>query len=64
MHAPSTNSRNGRTTSRRSGATGCGRRRWGRILRWWQLTDPCQEQTAGAVPGEWWTPMREVFHHD
>ncbi|MGW7024242.1 L-rhamnose mutarotase [Streptomyces decoyicus] len=32
--------------------------------RWWQLTDPCQEQTEGAVPGEWWTPMREVFHHD
>ncbi|MFE0191260.1 L-rhamnose mutarotase [Streptomyces sp. NPDC058989] len=32
--------------------------------RWWRLTDPCQEQTGGAVPGEWWTPMREVFHHD
>ncbi|WP_328546389.1 L-rhamnose mutarotase [Streptomyces platensis] len=32
--------------------------------RWWQLTDPCQEQVEGAVPGEWWTPMREVFHHD
>ncbi|MEU3989042.1 L-rhamnose mutarotase [Streptomyces platensis] len=32
--------------------------------RWWQLTDPCQEQIEGAVPGEWWTPMREVFHHD
>ncbi|MGW7515403.1 L-rhamnose mutarotase [Streptomyces sp. NPDC054796] len=31
---------------------------------WWKLTDPCQEQTANAVPGEWWTPMREVFHHD
>ncbi|MFI7101535.1 L-rhamnose mutarotase [Streptomyces sp. NPDC050161] len=31
---------------------------------WWKLTDPCQEQTAGAVPGEWWTPMREIFHHD
>jgi L-rhamnose mutarotase len=31
---------------------------------WWRLTDPCQEQTAGAVPGEWWTPLREVFHHD
>ncbi|MFD9210791.1 L-rhamnose mutarotase [Streptomyces sioyaensis] len=32
--------------------------------RWWRLTEPCQEQTAGAVPGEWWTPMREVFHQD
>lgn len=31
---------------------------------WWQLTDPCQRRTADAVPGEWWTPMREVFHHD
>ncbi|MEC4016659.1 L-rhamnose mutarotase, partial [Streptomyces sp. H27-D2] len=31
---------------------------------WWKLTDPCQRQTSGAVPGEWWTPMREVFHHD
>ncbi|MFG2286264.1 L-rhamnose mutarotase [Streptomyces sp. NPDC048595] len=32
--------------------------------RWWRLTGPCQEQTGGAVPEEWWTPMREVFHHD
>ena len=31
---------------------------------WWRLTDPCQEQTEGAVAGEWWTPLREVFHHD
>lgn len=31
---------------------------------WWRLTDPCQQQTEGAVAGEWWTPMREVFHHD
>jgi L-rhamnose mutarotase len=30
---------------------------------WWRRTDPCQEQTEDAVPGEWWTPMREVFHH-
>ncbi|MFG2136796.1 L-rhamnose mutarotase [Streptomyces sp. NPDC048650] len=30
---------------------------------WWRHTDRCQEQTEGAVPGEWWTPMREVFHH-
>ena len=32
--------------------------------RWWQLTDPCQEQTADARPGEWWTELPEVFHHD
>lgn len=32
--------------------------------RWWQLTDPCQEQVPGAKPGEWWTAIPEVFHHD
>ncbi|MCW2884238.1 MAG: L-rhamnose mutarotase [Streptosporangiaceae bacterium] len=32
--------------------------------RWWELTDPCQEQTPGAPDGQWWTPMTEVFHHD
>jgi L-rhamnose mutarotase len=32
--------------------------------RWWQLTDPCQEQVPGAQPGEWWTVLPEVFHAD
>jgi L-rhamnose mutarotase len=32
--------------------------------RWWQLTDPCQEQVPGARPGEWWTAIPEAFHHD
>jgi L-rhamnose mutarotase len=32
--------------------------------RWWRLTDPCQEQTPDAAPGEWWTVLPEVFHHD
>ena len=32
--------------------------------RWWKLTDPCQEQTEHPVPGQWWTPAEEVFHHD
>jgi L-rhamnose mutarotase len=32
--------------------------------RWWELTDPCQEQTPDAPAGEWWTPLPEVFHHD
>jgi L-rhamnose mutarotase len=32
--------------------------------RWWQLTDPCQEQVPGAEPGQWWTVLPEVFHHD
>jgi L-rhamnose mutarotase len=32
--------------------------------RWWQLTDPCQEQVPGTKPGEWWQVIPEVFHHD
>jgi L-rhamnose mutarotase len=32
--------------------------------RWWQLTDPCQEQVPGAEPGQWWTTVPEVFHVD
>lgn len=31
---------------------------------WWKLTDPCQQPVAGVPPGEWWAPLREVFHHD
>jgi len=31
---------------------------------WWKLTDPCQEPLANAGPGEWWSPMEEVCHHD
>jgi L-rhamnose mutarotase len=30
--------------------------------QWWQLTAPCQ-QSVGE-PGQWWTPMREVWHLD
>jgi len=32
--------------------------------RWWALCEPCQEPLRGRAPGEWWAPMREVFHHD
>lgn len=32
--------------------------------RWWKVTDPCQEQVDGAVEGQWWTPMTEVWHLD
>ncbi|MBE3073815.1 MAG: L-rhamnose mutarotase [Actinobacteria bacterium] len=32
--------------------------------RWWDVCGPCQRQTDDAVPGEWWTPIDEVFHHD
>ena len=31
--------------------------------RWWQLTDPCQQQVPEAKPGEWWSAILEVFHH-
>jgi L-rhamnose mutarotase len=32
--------------------------------RWWAECIPCQRQTDDAVPGEWWTPIEEVFHSD
>ncbi|NDZ82083.1 MULTISPECIES: L-rhamnose mutarotase [unclassified Streptomyces] len=28
---------------------------------WWELTDPCQEKVPEAAPGDWWTPMEQVF---
>ena len=31
---------------------------------WWALTDPCQQPIDSAIKGEWWSPMREVFHMD
>jgi L-rhamnose mutarotase len=31
---------------------------------WWRITDPMQEQLPGALPGEWWTRIPEVFHAD
>jgi L-rhamnose mutarotase len=32
--------------------------------RWWDVCMPCQRQTDDAVPGQWWTPIEEVFHED
>ena len=32
--------------------------------RWWQLTDPCQEQVEGTPEGQWWAAMAEVWHQD
>ena len=32
--------------------------------KWWELPDPCQQPIASAQEGEWWAPMREVFHMD
>ncbi|MEW6071379.1 MAG: L-rhamnose mutarotase [Planctomycetota bacterium] len=31
--------------------------------RWWKETDPCQQPIPTAAPGEWWSPMKEVFYH-
>jgi L-rhamnose mutarotase len=31
-------------------------------LRWWQLTNPCQQPLDTAADGEWWAPAEEVFH--
>ena len=31
---------------------------------WWKLTDPCQPPFDTASAGDWWSMMREVFHHD
>lgn len=31
---------------------------------WWSHTAPCQEPIESAAEGQWWTDMREVFHHD
>lgn len=33
-------------------------------LRWWQLTDPCQEPVPEAKAGEWWAALPEIFHRD
>jgi L-rhamnose mutarotase len=32
--------------------------------RWWKETNPCQHPVASATPGDWWSPMEEVFHCD
>lgn len=33
-------------------------------LRWWGLTDPCQQPVESAGEGVWWAPADEVFHTD
>jgi L-rhamnose mutarotase len=30
--------------------------------RWWTLCRPCQQPLRDAAPGDWWSPMPEVFH--
>lgn len=33
-------------------------------IRWWTLTDPCQQPVDTAEPGQRWAPAEEVFHLD
>jgi len=32
--------------------------------RWWALMEPMQDPLPDRAPGEWWSRMEEVFHHD
>jgi L-rhamnose mutarotase len=32
--------------------------------RWWALMEPMQDPYPDRGPGEWWSRMEEVFHHD
>ncbi len=32
--------------------------------KWWELCGPMQEPLSTRAEGEWWAPMREVFHTD
>lgn len=32
--------------------------------KWWALCEPCQEPLANRARDEWWSQMREVFHHE
>jgi L-rhamnose mutarotase len=32
--------------------------------RWWSFCEPCQKPLADRAPGDWWSPMEEVFHTD
>ena len=32
--------------------------------RWWAIMEPMQNPYPDRAPGEWWSPMEEVFHHD
>ena len=34
------------------------------MRRWWSIMEPMQVPLASRAPGEWWTQMEEVFHHD
>lgn len=32
--------------------------------RWWALMEPMQIPFQDRAPGEWWSRMEEVFHHE
>jgi len=34
------------------------------MRRWWALMEPMQTPYPDRLPGEWWSRMEEVFHHD
>ncbi len=31
---------------------------------WWELCNPCQQPLSDIADGQWWAPMKEVFHTD
>jgi L-rhamnose mutarotase len=31
---------------------------------WWSIMNPMQDPYSDRAPGEWWSNMEEVFHHD
>ncbi len=35
-----------------------------RMREWWDLMEAMQIPHPRRQPGEWWTPMNEVFHQD
>ncbi len=32
--------------------------------RWWLIMEPMQVPYPNRAPGEWWSRLEEVFHHD
>lgn len=34
-----------------------------RTQEWWRVCMPMQDPIETAAEGEWWAPMKEVFHH-
>ena len=32
--------------------------------RWWAVQEPLQRPLEDRAPGEWWSELPEIFHHD